>query len=126
MRVFQNFCKLTFSCHPEDEVRRISSFDFLIKKKNMRFFASIRMTIWIFGTASVLNFTLCSHDDKKLISSVFPQHVKNPFFHFLKQKILRFYSFRTTDKVIIHYSKRRISYFLEFSESLITIYLVSE
>jgi len=24
VRVFQNFCKFVFPCHPEDEVRRIS------------------------------------------------------------------------------------------------------
>jgi len=51
-RVFQNFYKLTFPCHPEDKVRRNSFLIFWLEKKNMRFFASLRMTIWIFGTSS--------------------------------------------------------------------------
>jgi hypothetical protein len=138
MRVFQNFCKLTFPCHPEAEGQRISSFDFLIKKKNIRFFTGCRMTIWIFETASVLNFMLFSHYDKEFISGfilqpakdlslfVILQLAKNLFIHFSKQEIFRLCSFRTTDKIIICYSKRRISYFLEFFESLITIDLVSE
>jgi hypothetical protein len=85
----------------------------------------------------VLNFTLCSHDDKKLISGVFLQPAKNLglfvilqpakdlnlfvilsearnlFFHFLKQEILRLYSFRTTNG-------------FEFLISLITIDLALE
>jgi hypothetical protein len=57
VRLFQNFCKLTFPCHSEAEGRRISFFDFLIKKKNRRFFASCRMTMWIFGAGSLKKFT---------------------------------------------------------------------
>jgi hypothetical protein len=52
LRVFQNFCELTFPCHSEDEVRRISFLIFWLEKKNMRFFAGCRMTMWIFGTVS--------------------------------------------------------------------------
>jgi hypothetical protein len=82
------------------------------------------------------SFGLRPQDDKKLICGVILQPVKdlNLFvilseaknLLFLKQEILRLYSLRMTDKVIIHYSKRKISYFLEFFESLITIDLALE
>jgi hypothetical protein len=98
----------------------------------------------------VINFTLCPQDNKKPISGAILQPAKNLglfvilqpaknlglfvilsgaknlFFHFLNQEILRLYSLRMTDKVIIYYSKRRISYFLEFLEGLIIIDLTLE
>jgi len=96
------------------------------------------------------SFGLRPQDDKKLICGVILQPAnnlglfvilqpakdlnlfvilsgaKNLFFHFLNQEILRLYNLRMTDKVIIHYSKRKISYFLEIFEGLIAIDLALE
>ena len=44
------FTSLPFLVIVRTLVRRIFSFNFLIWKEKIRFFASFRMTVWIFGT----------------------------------------------------------------------------
>ena len=57
LRVFHNFCKFVFPCHPEAEGRRISFLSFDLKRKIGDSSHALRITVWIFGTASTTTLT---------------------------------------------------------------------
>jgi hypothetical protein len=50
-----------------------------LKKENMRFFASLRMTVWIFGTVSVIPATICDPPDKNLANIQYATDYRNFF-----------------------------------------------